>query len=98
MNNNKAQKNMLKSGLITSRKGAKVLVFIGGIFARAGREFASSGLMDPEDEQLQQCRFMLSMGGFRLVLSYGLTCKNAAVLKQEIWQKYKMKHKELPPT
>lgn len=73
-------------------------VFIGGIFARAEREFASSGLIDPADEQLQQCKFMLSMGGFRLVLSCGLTSQNAAVLKQEIWQKCKMKHKELPPT
>lgn len=45
-----------------------MLVFIGGIFARAGREFASCGLIDSADEQLQQCRFMLSMGGFCLVL------------------------------
>lgn len=76
-----------------------MLVCIGGIFARAGREFASSGLIDLADEQLQQCRFMLSMGGFHLVLSCGLTSKNAAVLKQEIWQKCKMKYKELlPPT
>lgn len=61
------------------------------------REFASSGLTDPADEQCQQCRFMLSRGGFRLVLDCGLTSKNAAVLKQEIWQKYEMKRKELPP-
>lgn len=88
---------MLKSGRIESRKGPKCLFSWEVFLQELEREFASSGLIDPADERCQQCRFILSVGGFRLVLSCGLTSKNAAVLKQEIWQKYEMKCKELPP-
>lgn len=89
---------MLKSGLLESRKGPKSLFLLEVFLQDLERECASSGLIDPADEQLQQCRFMLSMGGFCLVFSCGLTSKNAAVLKQEVWQKCEMKHEELPPT
>lgn len=89
---------MLKSGLTGSRKWPKCQFLLEVFLQELEKECESSGLIDPADEQLQQCRFMLSMGGFRLVLSSELTSKNAAVVKQEIWQECEIKYKELPPT
>lgn len=64
-----------------------MLVLLEVFLQELEREFVSSGLKNPADEQLRQCKFMLSVGGFRLVLSCGLTSKNAAVLKQEVCPK-----------
>lgn len=76
---------MLKSGLI---KGPKCLFLLEVFLQELEREFVSSELKNPADEQLRQCKFMLSVvGGFRLVLSCGFTSKNAAVLKQEVCPK-----------
>lgn len=75
-----------------------MLVFLLEVFLQELEgEFGSSGLMEPKKEQLQQCKFMLSVGGFRLVLSCGLNSKKCSCF-EEVCQKSEIKHKELPPT
>ena len=59
---------MLKSGLMKSRKGPKCLLLLEVFLQELEREFASSRLKNPADQQLRQCKFMPSVGGFRLVL------------------------------
>lgn len=45
---------MLKSGLTESRKEPKCLFLLEVFLQELRREFASSGLIDPADEQLQK--------------------------------------------
>lgn len=64
------------------------------------REFTSSRLKNPADQELRQCKFMLSVGGFRLVLlwTYFQKCRCSEARGLSKKNKSEIKHKVLPPT